>query len=263
MKNLKVYLKSREKAINQVLNKPRKSYTSGTFHNLRVEIKKLSALFELINYCAKDFQRNKTFNPFKLIFKHAGNVREIQVEEMMLKKYFINNLIIGYRNSLKKIRLKEQEDYFSILNKKFLEKLKRKQRKIVPFLSQVTKKRVRSYMDWKKGKIEEFLNKNRLNLSDAHKLRIQLKTFNYNLKILNLQEQNKSTKKKDSLTNILGKWHDRQVTLINLKKAIVSNKISIIEANQLKKIKEKIASDSKKLFHEITSTISQNKISLD
>ena len=39
-----------------------------------VEIKKLNALFELINFCDKDFKRKKTFKPIKEIFQQAGAV---------------------------------------------------------------------------------------------------------------------------------------------------------------------------------------------
>ena len=87
------YLKKREDAINFLLEKPTRAYTIDTFHKLRVEINKLNAFFELINFYSKDFKRKKTFKPFKLIFRQAGKVRELQVEEAILRKYFLNNFI--------------------------------------------------------------------------------------------------------------------------------------------------------------------------
>ena len=258
MKKLKIYFKSREKGINLLLKKPRRLYTSNTFHELRVEIKKLNALLELINYCSKDFKRNKTFKPFKQIFKQAGNVRDFQIEEAMLKKYFNNNLIKEYRQQLKKLRLKEQNDYFSSINKNFSEKLKNKFHKIIPFLGQVPEKKVKQFIDEKKNKLAKLLNNNTLLKPQAHEFRKQLKSLNYSQKILNLGKQNETHQKKDSLLELLGKWNDCQITVLNLKKAVASNVIKPSEEKQLKKITQKIVSDSEILFYLINEVIAKN-----
>jgi hypothetical protein len=263
MKRLEMYLKNRVEAIQLLLEKPRRSYTQRTFHNLRVELKKLNALFELINYCTEDFKRNKTFKPFEVIFKQAGKVRELQVEEAMLKKYFIKNLLIDYRSSLKKLRFKEQDDYFSIINKKNSKKLEQKFRKIIPFLEQVTKQKVNKYMNKKKIKIEKLLNENGLLEPQAHELRKRLKTFNYNQRVLNFWKKNKQSAKKDILPELLGKWNDCQVTISELEKAMVSGIVNSNEAGQIIKIKGKIASDSSNLFYLINTTIAKSKGSID
>lgn len=135
------YLKNRRDAINSLLEKSTRLYTPATFHKLRVELKKLDAFFDLIKFCSKDFKHKKTLKPFKLIFNHAGMVRELQVEEAMLKKYFLNNLLTEYSYSLKKLRLQEQKNYFSIANKKLVSELKKKFREIVPFATQIDKKK--------------------------------------------------------------------------------------------------------------------------
>lgn len=258
MKKLKKYLKNREEVINLLLGKPRRLCTSNTFHDLRVEIKKLNALFELINYCSKDFKRSKTFKPFKQISKQAGKVRDFQVEETILKKYFSNNLIEGYRQQLKKLRLKEQNEYFSLINKKFSESIKKQFHKITPLLRQVTEKKVKQYIDENEKKIEKILQHTILLRPQAHEYRKQLKSLNYNYNILNLWKQNVSHQKKDILLELLGKWHDCQVTILNLKNATVSDVINPREAKQLKEIKEKIVSDSEILFYLINVVIAKN-----
>ena len=68
MKALKKYLKKRKSAITFLLEKQQESFTPDTFHTLRLEIKKLNALFDLVNFCSKSFKQKKTFKPFKLIF---------------------------------------------------------------------------------------------------------------------------------------------------------------------------------------------------
>ena len=61
MKALKKYFKNRIIAINQLIETPRDAYTAETFHQLRVETKKLNALFELINFSENGFKKKKLF----------------------------------------------------------------------------------------------------------------------------------------------------------------------------------------------------------
>lgn len=251
MKALTKYLKNREDAIDFLLEKPARVYTSDTFHKLRVEIKKLNSFFDLINFCSKEFKRKKTFKPFKLIFRQAGKVRELQVEEAMLKKYFLNNLLKNYRDGLKKLRLKEQEDFFSIANKKFAARLKKTYREILPFLAKTDKKKVKSYMEKKRMQIEKILSQKTLQTSQVHILRKKLKTFNYNPKSLNLEKKNKPFPKKDVLAELLGKWHDCQIIIRHLGKAIDTGRINPKEVSQLEIIKAKFSSESKLLFGKI------------
>ena len=263
MKRLEKYLKNRVKAIHLLIEKPRKLYHPETFHNLRVEIKKLNALCELINYCSGDFKRNKTFRLFKQIFKQAGKVRELQVEEKMLENYISKNLLIDYSASLKKLRLKEQGNYFTLINKDLSKKLREKYKKITPFLKEVTKKKANTYLDKKAIKIEKLLNQDKLLEPQAHELRQLLKTFNYNEKILNFVNKNKMPQTRVLLPELLGKWNDCQVTISNLEKAMISGVVNPNEASELLKIKEKIYSNSSNLFYLINATISKSKGLID
>lgn len=59
----------------------------------------------------------------------------------------------------------------------------------------------------------------------------------------------------ESLTELLGKWNDGQVTIRNLKKAINDSSINTQELNQLKEIKTLITSDNEKLFSKIKHAV--------
>lgn len=260
MKRLKKYFKNREDAIDILLGKPRSYYTPETFHKLRVEIKKLKALFELLNYCGEEFRQKNIFTPFKLIFRQAGKIRELQVEDLMLKKYISINSITGYRNSLKEQLSQEKRNYFSLLNTTFFTKLKKEYRKAFSYLKQVDKKKVNRYLNDRKNKIEKLLSKNKLKKEDVHELRKQLKTYNYNLKIKDPEKQIKSAQKKDALPELLGMWHDCEVTISHLTKVIGSGALRSKETNQLEKINAKIAADEQHLFNKINAALtSKNK----
>ena len=255
------YLKNRRDAINSLLEKPKRLYTPATFHKLRVELKKLDAFFDLIKFCSRGFKHKKTVKPFKLIFNHAGKVRELQVEEAMLKKYFLDNLLTEYSDSLKKLRLQEQKDYFSIANKKLASELKKKYREILPFVAQMDKKKVKNYMKKKKNKIEKLLSQGTLETQQAHALRKRLKKFNYNRRSLNLGKQEKSLSNKDVLPELLGEWHDCQVVIKHLNKSMNTIGINSKEGTQCETVKANISSDSQELFKKINAAIHTSNFS--
>jgi len=88
MKKLVKYLEQQSDSIAfLVLKKRAGSFVPATFHKLRVQIKKLHFLFDLIKFCSTGFKKKKHYRLFKLIFQQAGKVRELQVEETALKSY--------------------------------------------------------------------------------------------------------------------------------------------------------------------------------
>lgn len=255
MTTLKKYLKKRVGVLNFLLEQQQLSYTPDTFHKLRIEIKRLHALFDLLDYSSIKFKRKKNFKPFKLIFEQAGKVRELQIEESLLKEHFINYLLIQYSNHLKKNQLKEQEYFFSILNKTFIKKLNNKYRKILPFLSKTNKKKLDAYMKKKRTKIEKLLSQNNLEIEKIHKLRKLLKEYIFNKESLNSDKQGKLIPKNNILPQLLGEWHDYIVITEHLKKTIDSDDISSKEVDQLENIILIFTSKSELLFNKINTTL--------
>src|ERR1043166_9475588 len=102
----KKYFKKRERSMLSLLKKTEKTFTVEDFHQLRVEIKKLKALFKLAGFCLNDFDRKKIFRPLKQLFRQAGKVRETQLEEAIIKKHAIRRLPQKYLELLQRRRLK-------------------------------------------------------------------------------------------------------------------------------------------------------------
>jgi CHAD domain-containing protein len=255
MIKLKKYFKNREVAINLFLEKPRVKYSTSTFHKLRVEIKKLNAIFDLINYCSKDFKHKKHFKPFKEIFRQAGKVRELQLEDLMINKYHSIKSLNDYRNSLKKNQLQEQEIFFSMINKHFVDILKKKYKIITPLLSNINKKEANSYIEKKINSIQKLLSKSLLKTEDVHELRKQIKLLNFSKKSFSLKEKNNPNSNQELLTNLLGKWHDCQVIINHLNKTMDTDNLNPKEISQIKILKTKISSRSELLFNKIKSAI--------
>jgi len=255
MKTLTKYLKKRKDVIGFLLIKPSGKYTSNTFHKLRVEIKKLNSIFDLIKFCSTNFKRKTTYKPFKLIFRKAGKVRELQIEDAMLKNYFENKVIKDYRKNLKKLRLKAEEDFFLLVNKKLIDRLNKKHCILHPHLGKIDKKKINTYLEKKGNHIQELLGQQIIQTEQIHNLRKQLKILNYNRAIANKEKQDQDLLKLDLLPELLGKWHDHQVIIKHLKKALKRGQISPTEVGQLKIIQSKIANESNILFNEIENAI--------
>ncbi len=255
MKSLKKYLRNREVAINYILAKPRAEYSISTFHKLRVEIKKLNALFDLINYCSKDFKHKKKFKPFKEIFRQAGKVRELHLEDLMLNKYYSIKSLKDYRNSLKNLRLQEQEIFFSMINKYFVAILKKKYKIIIPLVSKISKKKASSYIEKKRNSIQKLLSKSSLKTQDVHELRKQIKLLSFNRKSLSLKEKNNPDSNQELLSNLLGKWHDCQVIINHLNKTTDTGNLNPKEISRITKLKTKIFTGSELLFNKIKLVI--------
>lgn len=258
MKHLIKYFNKRKSTIDSILGKSNSKYTSKTIHKLRVEIKKLNALFDLINFCENDFKQKKTFEPFKLIFQQAGKVRELQLEEAMLKKHLANNSISNYLNNIIRKRLKEEEEFYLMLNKESTNGLKIKYHKIVPFLKRINNTKANQYLEKKKNIIINSIGQNALETHQVHKLRKRLKMLSYNMQSLFSEFRKQDSSKQDILPDLLGKWHDCQLMTQHLEDAIEDAGIKPDEINQLEKIKSKIDSDSEILFSKINTTIPEH-----
>lgn len=255
MKALKKYLNSRKITIDFLLGKPKRNFTPGTYHKLRIELKKLNGFLELINYCSKGFRKKKIIKPFSKIFKQAGKVRELQLQSEMIKKYFPENTVPEYKAHLRKIRLEETRSFFSLFDPKLFTEMDKKFDEIKSFLPKIKSKTTTNYLESEVANIKNLINKNPLQKKHLHKLRKQLKKLSNNRSSLSFEEKKGHLSKKDSLPKLLGDWHDLQVMIDHLNKGLENGGINSNEAIQLETLKTKISGESDLLFDQISNAI--------
>jgi CHAD domain-containing protein len=255
MKALTTYFVTRKKTLLSLLEKSEKKYTPSTFHQLRVELKKLNALFDLIEFSSTKFRRKKVIKPFKTIFKQAGKVRDLQIEEATFKKYQEYNLLLKYRSNLCIQQLKEKKLFFSLLNLQTTKQLKNQYKKSIPFLSEIDREKVNSYLIKKKAEIKIFLSQPNLQTEQLHELRKLLKIYYYNEMNLLLKNKNQKTPKKKKLTELLGNWNDRVITIIQIQKTIDEAKTNTEEIAALESLKIKIAAQNNVFLDKIKLAI--------
>lgn len=256
MRALKKYLKKRESTINCLLETQQQYYTPDTIHTLRVELKRLNALFNMINYCTKGFKKKKNFKPFKRIFRQAGKVRELQIEQSLLEEYFALDLLPDYKEYLEKLLTRKLNFFFIIKDNSLPQILNEKYQKIVPLLNATSTKKATRYVAKKRAGIKKLIARKTLKNKHLHPLRKQLKEYQYSYSSLNYDSQNKPTSGKDILPELLGEWHDYQIIINHLKKVIDSCEINPNESNQLDIIKASFVFKNELLFRKIVATLS-------
>lgn len=256
MKKVVSYYKKRQAAIDGILQKPKRSYTSATFHKLRVEIKKVNSFFELLKFCSEDFKRKKTFKSFNVIFKQAAKVRELQIEKALFQKYTTDATFDNYINYLENTYVKAKKQFFILLTKQFDKELKRAHHKVHKFIKKVSKKKLNNFFEEKTDQLRCLLNQEHLRTAQVHELRKELKKLHYNQTLL------KSRQLKDNtLSELIGEWHDYDVTIRHLKKITHSQAINHKESVGLDKVMQNLISDRDTLFKEINVSLTPSMIS--
>lgn len=247
-KKLKKYFKSRVKGIETELQKPDKNFNKEDFHNLRVEIKKTRALAAMVNSATKKFNRKKTLKPLKKIFQQAGKVRELQLEEALLRKYDSKHQLRNYLQYLGD-REHNEKEAFANIHKANKIHLKKTGKKITSFINKVNKKDVNKYVKGKENEIKKLVKKDRLKISQVHQLRKDLKQLQYDLKSLS----NKKIKENgmDALQELMGRWHDLRVMHRQLKNAINRDLVRPSERKPALQIADKLKEQSQILFEKI------------
>jgi CHAD domain-containing protein len=245
---LEKYFKERVVAINTLIKMPQSNYSTGDFHALRVEIKKVKALLILVENCNKEFDHRSFSKPFNTIFKAAGKVRELQVERSILKKYYAGSMFNEYLLHLKKTERKSKTDFFSVL--KVHPKIKIPN-EIVHAIKKINERKLSLYFKNGKKEIRELLKIKKIKSKKAHEVRRQLKVLFYNEKSVNSSGKGASLKKQEEFQELLGKWHDYQVIQKHLKSESRDKKWNKYQEEELRKLKKRFADKHKMLFKKI------------
>lgn len=257
-KTLKSYFKKRTDAIERLLKKPDKQYTVEDYHKLRVEIKKMRALAVLLESSVKNFKSKKILKPVNKIFSQAGKVRELQLEESMLRKYDTQHRLRIYPANLNVRELKEKKD-FSGMREKTRGELKKIVGRIDPVIGKVNQRDINKYVARQKKEISGMVKRGKLKTSQLHELRKGLKRFYYTLKSLDIKDNSRAFKNGDMLQELMGKWHDMRVMNNHLLKAGDKHLSTISEEEPIRQIADELNAQSQVLYTKI-NTEKQKKL---
>ncbi|HUZ57441.1 MAG TPA: CHAD domain-containing protein [Hanamia sp.] len=251
--DLSDYFREKEKNILEILIMPANEFKKEDYHRLRVEIKKLKALLELINYCCEGFQKRKFFKPFAKIFNQSGKIRELQLEESVLESYDVAK-IEKYVIKVKKDIKKNQDSFQLLISQKRKRTIKKTFKKMDPYPKELPTIKVNAFIAKEKREINKLILQNSLKPLNLHDLRKIVKIDLYTKKSLHLGDKNE-LEIENNFQELLGKWHDCRTINNLLEKSIVKKNIRPEELKQLLQINEEIRANTRQLSEEINNKV--------
>lgn len=215
------YYKAKQHSFLLNMNKAVTMSSAGSIHQLRVDVKRMKAVFHLLELLfPKRVIAKKYVRILRPVFKSAGKIREGQVNSQLVAKYPLpSDTVKAYRQFLKKrekeykVRFKNAIEHFhtdklsSSKIKKHCVKVKDKQ--IID--------KSQSFINDELLTVKQISEK-RSNAGNIHKIRMHLKSLHAIMALLNKIRTDKGVKKLLTLMkqceDSIGEWHDR-VGLIN------------------------------------------------
>jgi CHAD domain-containing protein len=219
VKQLKSYAKKRFKNLKQDLKSYGRLQDPEVLHRIRVEIKKIKVLINLIDFSVKNFKGHQHFIPLRTIFRKAGEIRQPEVLYKLLLLYQIGNVSDAQipkskvMDRLSKAFQKKASTYIEAVNEQ--------EKKIKKYYSKVSKTEAEKYLKKRKRELEHLLYRD-FNKKELHKARkickeiVYLPTGKAGLHWID------NSKEPDpfytEVENRIGQWHDKQALLPILKK---------------------------------------------
>jgi CHAD domain-containing protein len=242
-------VRKRSEKIYGLVHDPVRIYTPAYFHRLRVEIKKMNAVLRLVKFCSPDFPRKRILKPYKELGKSAGEVREIQLEEAIIRKLPPGPFTHQYLSVLKEMHGNKKKHFIEIKTKVHSE-LHNRELKIIPYVDEINSINIQGYFSEITRNCVAQMDGNRLKTSLIHKLRMLLKEFFYNIEVIQ-PDAKTSLKKINLLQDLIGKWHDYSVIITHLDNFKRRNKFNQRDSSRLQKTRIDLSARSSLLLSRI------------
>ena len=225
-------------------------------HDMRVGIKRMRAYFNLIEWINPVFQAKLHIKPIRRLFKVAGKVRDIHVQQELMRRWAseLDLEISEYYNFLKQKETEERKRFTGFAKKKFDPDVFQSNwtliQNVLSFIST-------EYIQFKSeerfnAQIEElikFKEKENFVEDDYHAIRILSKETRYTLEVLQtcFPPKNIWTQLNETLRKVhqaLGRWHDDDMSLLFLDGFLLSYAgKSFFDRNSYVKYKKSLADD--------------------
>ncbi len=194
-------------------------------HDLRVDLKRLKAFFNIIEALDGSFIANREFKHFKRIAKSTAMIRDSQVQQNLVKEATetTREYVTDYVDYLREIERAGIETFRNFSKKKDPKELQKSEHDLKKAIGSISEIAAKTKAE---GKFYNLRNDMLLlsgeeDLRDEvlHKVRILSKETHYVFEIVNTcfdmfaDEYNMFTKAIKKVHQALGKWHDYDVAL--------------------------------------------------
>ena len=221
MKTLNHFMKGPIEKIEKILLIPPSGYKTEDFHELRIEIKKIRFVTELISLADKDFKKQDAFQSFNRIYDLAGDFRNARLQSESLKKFSRRKLFADYNKKLSESMMKARADFFSELQQYDKEGMTLNFNSIRKAAKKISKSDIKKYLKKQYGKVKDELKSSQVILQ-LHDVRKLLKNISYAEKLMQLTS-GRNQKNMQKLSDLIGDWHDITITIEHLRKSLTHN----------------------------------------
>lgn len=221
MKNLNHFIKNRIEKIEKILLIPARNYKAEDFHELRIEIKKIRFVSELINSADKDFKKQDVLAQLNKIFDLAGEFRNAQLQSDSLKKFSRRKLFADYNRKLNEHMLKAKTDFFSEAGHYDKKLFASNFDTIKNAAKDLSKSDVKKFLKKQFARVKDALKSSQVILQ-LHDVRKLLKNISYAEKLLQLKTD-RDQKLREKISDLIGEWHDLTITIEHLRKSLTHN----------------------------------------
>jgi CHAD domain-containing protein len=242
--------------IRQHFELARQYFDVESLHQLRVEIKRLRAFFDLIAVINPNFHAKRQFKKIRKFFKAAGLLRDVHVQQELVRSWSLQNQLelSEYYNFLKQREMALRPQFLAAA-RQFDFDIFQTNEKLIRALMQYLPA---DYVEGKsKKQLDELIKKLHLLKSqpaetgvDFHQIRINAKAARYTLEIFQLcfpnERLNLLNAKLHEMHRALGKWHDAEVGLTWLESFLESqDAASFFSHDSYMRLQEGLANDKK------------------
>ena len=214
MKAFDKYAKARFDSLHSNLEQYHQFQEQDSLHNIRINVKKIKAVLQVMDAALKKFDGHEQFIPFRNIFRKAGQIRQPEVMLHLLIRHGLEGLPIDKLGDPKK-----HQDEFHVEIPFYMEQIRSHGKEIRDQLKKVRSRDVLKYLSKQMKAIKSRLVP-KMNAKELHYVRKKIKLVVYLSGPVKLLGKKKSTFYSD-LEQAIGKLHDQEVLLGFLKASSV------------------------------------------
>ena len=237
------YIKRRIKRLKGLLNSFQKTQDQETLHRIRVEIKKIKAVLQLMHFNDKKLDERKEFLPFRKIFRACGKIREPYVSYSLAVKF-------GGKPLPQAPDCSELIQEFRKDIPKYVRSVKEQKKHILKKAGDIQSLKYKKYLEKKETELEKMLVP-KFRLRELHQVRKLIKEI---LSIMTIFSKKQALNPFfDDIADLIGNWHDKVIFIAKLKKK-GSRRLAL-----MKKLQQESRADLKELRAEIRKFFYKNK----
>jgi CHAD domain-containing protein len=212
-------------------------------HYIRVDIKKIKAVINLVKENEKKFKAHNQFKPLRAIFREAGDIRQPEVMLQLLLKYGVTNIS---KDGLLDAGRNFENEFVSHIPE-FTKTCKKSRKELIRQARKINHKKIIKSIDNFKRRLQKALT-NKIRFELIHKTRKLIKQVLY-LSDIHGDIKKRERKFFDELQELIGAVHDKQMLMILLRKP--RNQKALVDLNTALKADKKLIIDKCTGFYKV------------